>query len=280
MWRTNYWCWIEPDALTQIPAMSQTTAFVLRLAADYLKPIMSPDTLRVLAPYFGHAEKVLAGTDLGSWTERAALIAAGPSLEAPDLSADVQEAVYEALMTNRKVEVRYRAKHESASKRIVLNPLGIVVRAGIVYLVATSWRYDDIWHYVLHRMSEPRLIEEALVRPGDFRRAEHLGENGAFAYPAGPGTLALQALFDAGAGAHLSECRLSADQSVKEQPDGRVQVEATVPDTAQLRWWLAGFGSQVEVLEPESLRAEFREEARRLPKSTHRRLVTKPPPQH
>ncbi len=41
-------------------------------------------------------------------------------------------------------------------------------------------------------------------------------------------------------------------------------VEATVADTAELRWWLAGFGSSVEVLGPASLREEFREEARRL----------------
>ena len=32
---------------------------------------------------------------------------------------------------------------------------------------------------------------------------------------------------------------------------------ATVPNTAQLRWWLMGFGEGVEVLEPVSLRQEF-----------------------
>ena len=37
-----------------------------------------------------------------------------------------------------------------------------------------------------------------------------------------------------------------------------------VQDTCQLRWWLLGFGDQVEVLEPEHLRAEFAEIARSL----------------
>jgi predicted DNA-binding transcriptional regulator YafY len=43
------------------------------------------------------------------------------------------------------------------------------------------------------------------------------------------------------------------------EPDqsGWVRVQATVPDTAQLRWWLMGFGEGVEVLEPVSLRDEF-----------------------
>lgn len=262
--RTNYWFWIEKDALTQIPAMTATTAFALCLAAEHLRPIMPPSTLPKLDPYFRHARNILDGTDLGRWTDRAAIIAQGPSLTPPDVSADVQEAVYEALMSNRKVEVRYRGKHEKESKAIVLNPLGIVVRNGVVYLVATSWKYEDIRHYVLHRMSEPQLTDEPAKTPPDFRLADHLGDDGAFAYPASDEKLALRALFDAGAGAHLTECRLAPDHRATEQEDGRVLVEATVADTAELRWWLAAFGSLVEVLRPESLREEFAAEARRL----------------
>ncbi len=41
--------------------------------------------------------------------------------------------------------------------------------------------------------------------------------------------------------------------------DGQLQVEATVKDSAQIRWWLMGFGDGVEVLEPQNLRVEFAE---------------------
>lgn len=262
--RTNHWYWIEPHALTQIPAMGGTTAFVLSIAAEYLRPIMPPSTIPKLEPYFRHAQGILDGTDLGRWTDRAAIIAQGPTLTAPDISPDVQEAVYEALMTNRKIEVQYRGKHEKESKTILLSPLGIVVRTGVVYLVATSWKYEDIRHYVLHRMRKPRVSDESVRTPPDFRLADHLDDDGSFAYPASDAKLKLRALFAAGAGAHLTESQLGPDHRSTEREDGRVLVEASVPDTAQLRWWLAGFGSLVEVLEPEGLRREFREEARRL----------------
>lgn len=262
--RTNYWYWIEPHALTQIPAMGATTAFVLSIAAEYLRPIMPPSALPKLEPYFRHAQGILDGTDLGRWTDKTAIIAQGPTLTSPDISPDVQEAVCEALMTNRKVEVQYRGKHESESKMILLSPLGIVVRTGVVYLVATSWKYEDIRHYVLHRMSEPRLTDESVQTPPDFRLADHLGDDGSFAYPASGANLKLRALFQACAGAHLTESRLGPDHRATVLEDGRVLVEATVPDTVQLRWWLAGFGSLVEVLGPEGLRGEFREEARKL----------------
>ena len=262
--RANYWYWLDEDALTQIPAMNQSTAFALRLAAEYLKPIMPPSTLRLLDPYFRHAEKILKGTELGRWKDRAAIIAPGPPLTPPAIPSDVQEVVYAALMANRRFEVRYRGKHETEPKRIVLNPLGIVVRRGISYLVATSWNYDDIRHYVLHRMSEPQPMDEAAKQVRGFRLSAYLTADGPFAYPANPGELELRALFQAGAGAHLTESRLGPDHRTTEQEDGRVLVEATVADTAELRWWLGGFGSLVEVLGPKSLREEFAEQARRL----------------
>ncbi len=49
-----------------------------------------------------------------------------------------------------------------------------------------------------------------------------------------------------------------------EQSDNRVLLEGTVTDTLELRWWLAGFGSQVEVIEPVEIREHFVKEAQRL----------------
>lgn len=65
------------------------------------------------------------------------------------------------------------------------------------------------------------------------------------------------ALFDPGCALHLHEARLSADQTLRDEPDSRVRLTATVPDTGELRWWLLGFGDGVEVLGPEELRKEF-----------------------
>ena len=262
--RTNYWCWSDPHALTQLPSMSPPTAFALRLAADHLKPIMPPSALNLLEPYFGHANRVLKGTALGGWTGKAAIIGRGPRLEPPAVPATVQDAVYTALVENRKVEVVYRAKGSRGAKLTVLNPLGVVVREGVFYLVATSWEYDDVRQYVLHRMSEPRvLVEPARATPG-FSLAAYIEDQSGFSYPQSDATLQLRALFDAGAGMHLTESRLGAGHRTAEQADGRLLVEAAVPDTADLRWWLLGFGSGVEVLEPEALRREMRDEAGRM----------------
>lgn len=262
--RANHWYWTDPHALTQIPSMSAPTAFALRLAAEYLKPIMPPSARGLLEPYFSHADSVLEGTALGRWTDKAATIERGPVLTPPSVPVEVQEAVYTALMENRKVEVAYRAKGRTRARRMVLNPLGIVVRAGVVYLVATSWDYEDVRHYVLHRMSEPQLLDEPARTVQGFRLAAYIGEENRFSYPVSSGGISLKVLFEKEAAKHLIESRLAKDHKTMEQEDGRVLVEATVQDTAELRWWLLGFGSSVEILEPGTLREEFREVVRRM----------------
>ena len=72
---------------------------------------------------------------------------------------------------------------------------------------------------------------------------------GGFEYPEGE-PIPLVALFQRGAARHLQETPLSDDQRIVDEDDWRVRLTATVNDTALLRWWLLGFGSGVEVLEP------------------------------
>ena len=262
--RTNHWCWTDAHALTQIPAMDEQAAFVLRLASEHLKPLMPNSALRHLEPYFKHAERVLRDTRLGRWLDRARLIDPGPALKPPTIRDEVQEAVYAALMDNRRLAVNYANRKGSKPQRIELNPLGIVVRAGVVYLVATSWEYEDIRHYVLHRMAKARLLDAAAKPQKGFRLAAHIQDDARFSYPLNPEKIQLRARFEAELGRHVTESRLAPDHRATTLADGRVLVEATVADTADLRWWLRSFGSAVEVLAPESLRAEFRDDARAL----------------
>ena len=262
--RANHWYWIDKHALMQIPSMSASTAFALRLAAEYLRPIMPGSALRQLDAYFSHAAEILDGTALGRWIEKVAIIGRGPVLKPPNIADDVREAVYAALMDNCQLQVDYRNRRRARSRRIVVNPLGLVVRDGVAYLAATAWGYEDVRHYVLHRMRAPELLDTPAIRPPGFRLSRHIEDDFRFSYPVSSGKLRLRLLFDAAAAIHLTESRLALDQRATETDDGHTLIEATVPDTADLRWWLLSFGSAVEVLEPASLREEFRRQARDL----------------
>ena len=256
--RANHWYWVDRSALMQIPAMSPPTALVLRMVADYLKSVFPPAVLRQLDAYFRHAEKVLGDSALGRWRGMATIIQRGPVLKPPTIGNDVQEAVCEALLDRRRLHIAYRNRTQRRLVRLVLNPLGLVVREGAVYLVATTSDYDDVRHYVLHRMGEARVLDEPAKAPKGFRLAEHIRQDNQFSYPVGEEKLELKALFDAGVALHLEESRLADDHRTTRRDDGRLLVEATVSDTADLRWWLLGFGAAVEVVGPAWLRCAAR----------------------
>lgn len=260
--RTNHWYWTDRNALTQIPGMDATTAFVLRMGAEHLRSLMPPSALELLGPYLRQADDVLGGTALGRWPAKAAIIDPGLPLIPPAINGDVQDVVYRSLMTNCRLEANYRSRSQPRAKRVRLNPLGIVVRRGIVYLVATTVGEEHVRHYALHRMRDARELEGRATPPPGFRLSEHIRSERQFSYPQSDAKLALRLLFDQEVAAHLEESRLASDQRTANWSDGRVLVEATVPDTADLRWWLLGFGTAVEILEPVDLRDEFREQTR------------------
>ena len=260
--RTNHWFWTDRNALTQIPKMGPTTAFVLRMAVEHLQSLMPPTALEFLGPYLRHADDVLNGTELGRWPEKAAIIDPGLPLIPPAIDSGVQDAVYRGLMTGRRIEATYRSRSRPEARQVGLDPLGIVVRRGVVYLVATVAGEDHVRHYALHRMRKARATEDRVLAPQGFRLSSHIRSERQFSYPQSAGKLELRLLFDGDVGDHLKESRLSTDQRTTDQPDGRILVEARVPDTADLRWWLLGFGPSVEILEPAGLRDEFRERTR------------------
>ena len=259
--RTNHWYWIDRHAMTQLPAMTEHTAFALRLANVYLRPLMPPATLRLLDGYFQHANRLLKGSALGRWANRARIVSRGPALTPPPVREDVQRAAYDALLSNRLLEVNYRSRSQGRSQKVTLNPLGLVFRDTVAYLVATAWNYPDVRHYALHRMSKAQLFNQPARTPPGFRLANHIRDELRFSYPLSSEKIPLRVAVSPEVADHLAERRLSVDQRITHQSGDRFLVEASVADTQELRWWLLGFGGAVEVLSPVALREEFAAQA-------------------
>ena len=258
--RANRWFWTQKDAITQIPAMSRETAFALKLAGEYLKPIMPPSTLRLMAGHLRAADEMLKGeSKLGAWARKARIVERGIAMTPPSVRHDVIEEVYRALLDDQRIEVTCSASGERATRR-VLNPLGVVFRGGIIHLVATEegeGGEGEVQHFVLHRLSNPTVLAEAVRRPRGFSLSRHLDETEEFSSEPGAGKLKLRAAFQPEAFGQLGDAKLASDHRTTMRRDGRILVEATVADSAELRTWLMGFGAMVEVLSPKRLRNEF-----------------------
>lgn len=254
------WSWAQDAPAFDMPGMDPATALTFLFAERFLAPLFPKSTLSSLRPYLTNAHKILdrlTANRLHKWPDKVRVIPRGQPLLSPEIKPEVVDVVYEALLQERRFRTLYRKRGDSECREYVVNPLGLVIQDQLTYLVASLWDYDDPLLLLLHRMESAELLDESCRVPEDFDLQEYL-DSGELLFPESDRMLKLVVLFDKYAGAHLLETPLSRDQQVKEQKDGRLLVKATVADTAQLRWWLLGFGDKVEVVGPKGLKNEFK----------------------
>ncbi len=260
------WSWAKNANVLDIPGMEPPAALVFRVAEDFLAPQLPRATLDYLQPHFRRARQVLDATSTEGfrwWADKVRIVPRGLPLIPAEVDGRVQYAVYQALFEGRRLRVVYRPRDCDANVEYEVNPLGLVFRQGVVYLVATLWEYADVKQLALHRIQDAELMDKKAKVPPGFDLDNYIGR-GEFEYPVSSKPLRLRLLFDGDAAFHLQETPLAKDQVLKSLPDGRVEVRATVKDTLELRWWLQGFGEYVEILGPAALRKEFQVTARNL----------------
>jgi predicted DNA-binding transcriptional regulator YafY len=167
--------------------------------------------------------------------------------------ATVSEAVWAA----RRLEIQYRRDDGSVTR--VLEPLGVVLKAGIWYLVARA--DDQLRTYRVSRVLSARPLEETFERPDGFDLAAWWAESSA-AYEREVPRIDVVARVRAGALDRLADAvgdRVvrSAERIGEPDADGRQVLRMNIEWPAEASGRFVAVASDVEVLEPERLRAEL-----------------------
>ena len=263
--RANLWSWMEGRQVT-VPTMDPHTALTFHLFKEYLRSLLPSESFRYLEPYFRNADEVLArypDLPISRWPDKVRVVSRSLDMQPPRYGEGVVVTVYEALLRGKRFRMRYRRRGGEVREYPEVNPLGLVFVDNLIYLVASLKEYGNSLQFLLHRMEEVSLLEQPVTQPEGFTLLRYI-ESGEFRYQLGSGTIRLEALFAREAAAYLRETPPPGTLNLTEQEDSRLLLQAEIADSRQLRWWLRGFGDDVEVLEPAGLRAEFAQMARNL----------------
>lgn len=267
--RPALWSWAREADLTYLPSLNPATALTLELAYRHLDSLLPRSALVALEPLFKSARKVLdetLQTGLARWSDKVAAVPENQPLMPARIPASVHEAVHQALLTEMRLEISYRAAGKERVKSFPLNPLGLVSRGGGYYLVATARDYPEPRNFAMHRMASATLLDEPAIKPTDFNLRGYIAEHG-FELPLG-GDLNIELRVSPWMASYLDERKLSPDQTLTPIRGREEQrLSATVANTEQLRWWLRSFGTAVEVLRPLTLRREMAAEVVALAKT-------------
>ena len=260
--RPHLWSWSAQALPLDAPRMSQSEALTLLMSQDYLQALLPASTLAHMRHYFLLARQRLHKADFSShqtlppelhWRSKVRVLPSSQPLIAPEVSADALAQVQEALLQGRQCEIKYQKRDAAGFDEYPVHPLGLVQRGTLLYLVCSIKHYSDIKLLALHRVQSAKKLPALVQTPSGFDLDAYIA-GGALGWQSSSVRLHLEAVFTEKAGAHLRETPLCSNQTVQELGNGLLKVSAELPWTQQLEWWLLGFGADVEVLAPESLR--------------------------
>lgn len=260
------WRWREDAPMQSLPHMNLSQAVAFSMVKDNLTQLLPPAVLDELVPWFNMAEQQLKTSKVANtWLDRVRILSANQPLIAPAIDSDVKDAIYEALFQGKQLAVTYRARGRAEASDYILNPIAIIQRGVVIYLLVSrdDRPADDIRQFALHRFEKAKCLDTSANLPANFDLDAyiHTGAMG-FHYPLfdtlktsnspQPPLQSIHLLFSPQAGTSLLESQLSHDQQAWEAADG-LHVTATVGLTSQLVWWLRGFGKGLLKIEPEIL---------------------------
>ena len=257
--RISGWKWSEDAAVFDIPGMDPHAALAFKMVDLHLEKMLPKSCLGFLRPYSKHAAKVLNQLEDGGiarWPKKIAKISRHLTLEPPEIDQFILSTIYDGLLLEKQLEISYCNRVSNETQRMTIHPLGLVFVDNVAYLVCTFWQYHDLRQIALQRIDSAQLLEEPAQTPPEFNLEEYIAA-GSFAFAQGEGAIQLKCLFDANVAKHLEETPLNNTQTLLPQNNGQIQLTVNIEDTAQLRWWILGFGDQIEVVAPQSLRKDI-----------------------
>lgn len=237
--------WKEKARGMALPTLSEQESLLLTLAEQHLRSLLPPSLLKSMEGFFVQARTNLApyanAKREREWLSKVRVVSTTQPLLPPKIKPGVFEQVSNALYANQWLSVDYENAAGKRTQAEVM-PLGLAQQGTRLYIVCRFKGYDNERSLALNRILSAQASEFTFERPKDFD-LEKYDDDGRFGYGNGK-QIRLSFSITKGAGQHLLESRLSEDQEVAVTEKG-LDISATVVESAQLEWWLRGFGEAI-----------------------------------
>jgi predicted DNA-binding transcriptional regulator YafY len=189
--------------------------------------------------------------------EKSLRAASGPHKKY-DKFKDTLEILNEAVINKKVIEIVYYTMSRKKVAQREVAPYKIWFYDGTFYLIGHCRLKKDIRIFAIDRIKMINLTGERFAVPPDFDADEFM--KASFGVFQGQPTH-VKVLFTPNAAGYVREKVWHSSQKISERKDGSVILEVDVAGIKEIKHWILRWGSQAQVLEPDSLREEIRSEA-------------------
>lgn len=175
------------------------------------------------------------------------------------------DRLMQAIEDQKVAFITYRSLRSTEPTTYDVHPYGLTFHRQSLYLVGFSPQHQEVRTWKIDRLLNAEVDSMPFVRPADFDITQHFAQS--FGVWSGDGELRVAVRFAPSAARYVQEKQWHASQRLTDQSDGGLLAEFCLSSTTEIKSWILSFGASAEVLEPDSLREEIREEIRRLQRS-------------
>lgn len=165
-----------------------------------------------------------------------------------------------ATRERKRVKILYYTISRDEKSERIIDPYHIYNFEGIWYLVAFCHKRKSFRDFALDRIEKIEILNEKFKKDENFNIKEYL-EKSFRIYKGDEENIILK--FDSYQAKWIKERIWHKSQKIEEMEDGSLILKIT-GNREEIKRWIFGYGSHVEVLEPESFREEIITEIKKL----------------
>ncbi|WP_166831353.1 helix-turn-helix transcriptional regulator [Thalassoroseus pseudoceratinae] len=168
------------------------------------------------------------------------------------------DALTMAISDGRKIHLHYGSLSSEGDIETTLSPYHLLFKNRSWYVVGYSQLHDETRIFNVGRIQKWELLAESFECPASFKIERFLGNAWALIPERGRRTRVVLR-FQPMVAKNVAEVRWHKTQQIFWNDDGTLEFQVVVDGLTEIRWWILGYGAQVEVLEPLQLRNNIRD---------------------
>jgi predicted DNA-binding transcriptional regulator YafY len=240
-------------------AMQPTEALMLVLSEKLLLQTMPIEYAQRIEARIEKAKSLLnSGNTLRKWQDKLQVISDGyPLINNDSMLADAtREIIYECVLKENQINIRYQAKGNGAAFNYCLNPLGLIIRGQSHYLVATKITSPEKpLLFLFHRIKSADNRYEKICIPSSFTLGKYFDKNpSGWILKEGDETETVELKVKGYALDTLKNNRLADDQQLTSTTTEWVEVRFKCIPTYDLVAWILRYGADVICEGPANVR--------------------------
>jgi len=166
------------------------------------------------------------------------------------------ESVFKAISKHYTISIKYHSLSSEQSTTRNVDPYHLFHHQGVWYFCGYCHKRQEIRDFALDRIQQCSLTNNRFTIPENFCAEEYLHQ--AFRMIKGD-TVKIKAHFDAYQAKWIRERIWHPTQAIEELPNGELLLTLEA-DAHEIKQWILSYGIHAEIIEPDSLRKEIKQE--------------------